>query len=113
MTINVRTYEVNGLRGEAVQLTRENVLTEDRDDVHEWVDGKLFFSPVGAEPEAEIETPWINSPALRVTGLSVFTPGGKVKANWGDWIVRTRKGHFWVVRAEDFEKDYREVEVTR
>ena len=56
---------------DAVQLTPENL-----NAVFEWADSKPFVENGG------------------VTGLTVFEPTGRNKANWGDWIYRTPGGDF-------------------
>lgn len=56
------------------------VLTEDNlPQLFELVPGKFYWEPDGT-----------------VSGLSVSTPAGKVKAAFGDAIVRNAAGHYWV-----------------
>jgi hypothetical protein len=51
---------------EAIQLTRENGPA-----VWEWADSKPFYEPDGT-----------------ISGLSIFTREGRMKADFGDWIIR-------------------------
>jgi len=55
-------------------LTRENL-----PELFEWIDGKAHWEPDGT-----------------VSGLAVFTLAGKVKAAFGDTIVRDSRGRFRV-----------------
>lgn len=65
---------------EVVQLTRENGPA-----VWEWADSKPFYSPTA-------------DGGLEVTGLNVYTPQGKVKAEFGDFITLSELGEFGVRR---------------
>jgi hypothetical protein len=58
----------------AVQLTSEN-----GPQVWEWADSKPYYEP-----------------DKTISGLTVFTPAGRVKAEFGDWIIRTTGGAFHV-----------------
>jgi hypothetical protein len=69
--------------GQAVQLTRENGAA-----VWEWADSKPHYDPAPGG-------------GLHITGLNVFTAAGRVKAEFGDWIVHTRGGDWRVVTAAD------------
>ncbi|GAA1395229.1 hypothetical protein ACFQZ4_24070 [Catellatospora coxensis] len=69
---------------DAVQLTPEN-----GPQVWEWADSKPFFDPDGT-----------------ITGLTIYTPFGRVKANFGDWIVLDPKGGFFPVEADLFAAVY-------
>ncbi|GAA2411049.1 hypothetical protein GCM10010404_81200 [Nonomuraea africana] len=45
--------------------------------------------------------PWYGADG-QVDGLSIYTPGGRVKADFGDWIVKDGHGAFWPVKPEAF-----------
>lgn len=51
----------------------------DDHETFEWAPGKWFYGPRGT-----------------VTGMTVFTPTGHVKANWGDVIHHVARGLFFV-----------------
>jgi hypothetical protein len=73
----VRTYKerATNRRVQAVRLTEENGHL-----LIEWVEpSKPFYDPGHV-----------------ITGLTVFTAYGRIKANWGDWIVRLSAGRFVV-----------------
>lgn len=72
---------------EARQLTRENGR-----ELWEWADSKPYYGADG-----------------QVDGLSIFTLEGRMKANFGDWIVKGVKGEFYPVRADIFEATYEPV----
>lgn len=70
---------------EAVQYTCDN----DR-EVFEWVPGKQFIDADGA-----------------VQGLTVFTPEGRRRAVWGDWVYRDKDtDRFWTTGQDAFDDDY-------
>ena len=72
---------------EAVQYTRDN----DR-EVWEWIPGKHFIGP---------------GPGYAVEGLTVFTPEGRRRAVWGDWIYRDLDtDRFWTTGQDAFDDDY-------
>lgn len=76
---------------EAVLYTRDN----DR-EVFEWVPGKQFIGP---------------GPGYPVEGLTVFTPQGRRKAVWGDWIYRDQgTDRFWTTCQDAFDDDYEAVD---
>ncbi len=56
-------------------LTRENGR-----ELFEWIAGKAYYEPDGS-----------------ISGLTVFTPAGRVKAEFGDVIVRWLDGTFGVM----------------
>jgi hypothetical protein len=75
---------------EAVQYTCDN----DR-EMFEWVPGKQFIGP---------------HPSFAVEGLTVFTPEGRRKAVWGDWVYRDQgTDRFWVGGPDAFEDSYEPV----
>ena len=82
---------------DAVQLTPENGA-----QVWEWADSKPFYGPAPAE-----------GPLRPVTGLTVFTPTGRVKAEFGDWIYRTPGGDFRVYEDTEFRELFTPVEADR
>lgn len=69
-----------GVTVDAVQLTKAN-----HNAVWEWSDSKPFYSPrpVGVAEDKP----------LPITGLTIFTPTGRRKASYGDWVVR--RGTEW------------------
>lgn len=70
---------------EARQLTRENW-----PKILAWIDaGKQYIDADGA-----------------VDGLTIFTLEGRMKADFGDWIVKGIKGEFWPVKADVFAETY-------
>ncbi|MEU1761157.1 hypothetical protein [Micromonospora sp. NPDC005652] len=85
-------HVVNGRTVRGVRLSVENLPR-----VSEWVDGKEFFDPKskGADPR-------LVRGNLEITGYSVFTPAGKVKAEFGDLIYEER-GRFFVHCARPVE----------
>jgi hypothetical protein len=81
---------------EAVRLTAANLWR-----VFEWADSKPFYGPREVEGEP-----------LPITGLTAFTPDGRVKAEFGDWVVREQSGRFIVRNRGEFEFLYTLAEVT-
>lgn len=72
---------------EAVQYTRDN-----DGEVFEWIPGKQFIGP---------------APYYGVEGLTVFTPEGRRRAVWGDWIYRDKgTDRFWTTCPDAFDDDY-------
>ena len=71
---------------EAMQLTREN-----GPEVWEWADSKPFYE--GGE----------------VTGLSIYTLEGRMKAEFGDWIIKGIQGEFYPCKPDIFEATYEQV----
>lgn len=55
-------------------LTRESAR-----ELWEWIPGKAFYDPDGT-----------------ISGLTVFTLAGRVKAGFGDWILSHEDGSFTV-----------------
>lgn len=79
MTLHIRIFERGLFKNiEAVQLTKDNLW-----DVFEWADSKPFYGPKG---EGDTAHP--------ITGLTVFEPTGRNKAEFGDWIYKTPGGDF-------------------
>ncbi len=78
IALNLVRLHRAGVTVEAVQLTEAN-----HNAVFEWADSKPYFSPRPAG---------ITGP-LPITGLTIFTPTGRRKANFGDWVVRA--GGHW------------------
>ncbi len=80
MTLDLKVFERGFFRNiQAVKLTRENLW-----DVHEWADSKPFHGPMANPDDKDFP----------ITGLTVFTPTGRVKAEFGDWVYRTPNGDF-------------------
>jgi len=69
-----------GVTVEAVQLTPET-----HNAVWEWAESKPFYSPRPADLAEDKPLP--------ITGLTIFTPAGRRKANYGDWVIR--RGNEW------------------
>jgi hypothetical protein len=76
--IGIRPYARGNFQVDAVQLTEANGA-----QVWEWADSKPFY---GGERDG--------SGNLIVTGLTVFTLQGRVKAEFGDWVWQTAAGDF-------------------
>jgi hypothetical protein len=73
---------------EARQLTPEN-----GPDLWEWAESKPFYSPDG-----------------KVDGLTIYTLEGRMKADFGDWIVKGVRGEFYPVKPDIFEETYEPVQ---
>lgn len=75
----------------AVLLTRQNGA-----DVWEWANSKPYFdlAPNGG---------------LTITGLTVFTPEGRVKADFGNWITKDSQGTFRVWRPDSFRAQHKKI----
>ncbi len=88
MTINyeqtVKRYRKKPVVVEAIQLTAEN-----GPQVFEWADCKPFYEPDGT-----------------ISGLSIFTREGRMKAEFGDWIINGVAGEFYPCKPEIFEATY-------
>ncbi len=74
-TLDLVKVHRDGVTVQAVQLTEAN-----HNAVWEWAESKPFFD---------------NAPGggLIITGLTIFTPGGRRKASYGDWVIR--RGSEW------------------
>jgi len=72
---------------EARQLTSEN-----GPELWEWANSKPFYDPDG-----------------RVSGLTIFTLEGRMKAEFGDWIIRGVKGEFYPCKPDIFAATYEPV----
>lgn len=100
MTVYVGSPELQHFRRgwfliEAVQLTPENGAA-----VWEWADSKPFYGPA----------PTAGGP-MPITGLTVFTPTGRVKAEFGDWVYRTPGGDFRTYPDAEFRKLFQPTEL--
>lgn len=79
---------------EAVQLTKDNGA-----EVFEWTPGKQFYGP---------------GPDYAPDGLTVFTPDGRVKANWGDYVYRDQDTErYWVTGPDAFVDSYEPADWTK
>ncbi|GAA0495232.1 hypothetical protein Ade02nite_19010 [Paractinoplanes deccanensis] len=95
MTLDVQLFERGFFKNiQAVRLTRENLW-----DVFEWADSKPFYGPKG---EGDTEQP--------ITGLTVFEPTGRNKADFGDWVYRTPNGDFRTYPDAEFRELFTPVE---
>lgn len=93
MTLNLQQFKRGYVTVEAVQLTPEKVW-----DVFEWADSKPFIGPATDDDKAPI------------TGLTIFEPTGRNKANWGDWVYRTPAGDFRTYPDAEFREHFTPVE---
>lgn len=75
----------------AALLTRQNGA-----DVWEWANSRPYFD-------------LSSNGGLIITGLTVFTPEGRAKANFGDWITRDSQGAFRVWRSDRFRAEHRKI----
>lgn len=75
MKLELTLRERNGRTVETVQLTPAN-----HNAVLEWAPGKSFIGP---------------GPDYAITGLTLFAANGRVKAEYGDWVVRYPEGDFY------------------
>lgn len=82
--IEVQRFRKRPVVIEAVRLTEANGA-----EVWEWADSKPFYGPDG-----------------KVTGLSIYTLEGRMKADFGDWVVRGVQGEFYPVKPDIFELTY-------
>ena len=73
---------------EARQLTRDN-----GPELWEWAKSKPHWSPDG-----------------EVDGLTIFTLEGRMKADFGDWIIRGVQGEFYPCKPDIFEATYEAVD---
>ena len=83
-----RRYRKRPVVIEAMQLTQENV-----GEVWAWADSKPFYGPGGA-----------------LSGLSIFTLEGRMKADFGDWIIKGVKGEFYPCKPDIFTATYEPVD---
>lgn len=79
---NLQQFRRGWFTIDAVQLTPENI-----NQVFEWADSKPFIDPDKS-----------------CSGLTVFEPTGRNKANFGDWIYRTPGGDFRTRKDADFRE---------
>lgn len=84
MSDKPQVFHIAGVKFQAWQLLEENGRS-----VWEWAPCKSFVEPNGS-----------------ISGLSVFTAKGRVKAEFGDWIVRNFRGKFSVYKPDAFEAIY-------
>lgn len=78
MTLDLQYFSRGWFTVPAVQLTEDNLW-----QVFEWADSKPFYGPRQVEGDL-----------LPITGLTVFEPSGRNKAEFGDWIYQTPAGDF-------------------
>lgn len=88
-TATPRRYRNGNATFEAIQLTTDN-----GHKVWEWADSKAYYDPDGTT-------------GLKVSGLTIFAPWGRVKAEFGDWVVRGPKGEFFPVKPDLFASAYK------
>jgi hypothetical protein len=82
----------------AVQLTERNSAA-----VYEWA----YSGPIFAIPEAAAQTAEVTEP--QVVGLTIFTAAGRMRADFGDWVVLERTGRFFPYPPALFEELFHEV----
>lgn len=78
MSLDLQQFRRGWFVTDAVQLTEANLR-----DVFEWADSKPFYGPKTDE-----------AMPYPITGLTVFEPTGRNKAEFGDWVYRTPGGGF-------------------
>jgi len=78
VTLGLQQFTRGWFTVDAVRLTSDNLW-----DVFEWANSKPFYGP---KQSGDQQHP--------ITGLTVFTPTGRVKAEFGDWVYRTPGGDF-------------------
>lgn len=78
ITLELIRLQRDGVTVEAVQLTPEN-----HNAVWDWAHSKPYYDP---NPAGVTGPP-------PITGLTIFTPNGRRKANYGDWVIRS--GGHW------------------
>ncbi len=91
MTTAPRTFRKKAVEIQAMRLTRENGPA-----VWEWSDSKPYYEPDGS-----------------ISGLSIYTLEGRMKADFGDWVIRGVRGEFYPCKPDIFEATYDAVEETR
>jgi hypothetical protein len=69
---------------EAMYLTEES-----GPDVWEWAESKPHYDADG-----------------KVDGLTIYTLEGRMKADFGDWVVKGTRGEFYPVKPEIFADTY-------
>lgn len=87
--MTVQTFRKNTLAApevQAVQLTPEN-----GGAVWEWADSKPYVEPDSIS---------------RISGLTIFTPEGRIKADFGDWVIRDAAGKFYPCKPDTFAATY-------
>jgi hypothetical protein len=83
-------YRKKPIEIEARQLTKEN-----GPELWEWADSKPFYDPDGT-----------------VSGLSIYTLEGRMKAEFGDWVIKGVQGEFYPCKPDIFDATYEPVGVT-
>jgi hypothetical protein len=78
------TYRKKPIEIQAMQLTRENGPA-----VWEWADAKPYYEPDGT-----------------LSGLSIYTLEGRMKADFGDWVIRGLAGEFYPCKPDIFAASY-------
>ncbi len=93
MTLELKLVKRGIFTVQAVQLTPENLW-----DVFEWADSKPFIGPATEDEKSPI------------TGLTIFEPTGRNKAEFGDWVYRTPAGDFRTYPDAQFRELFTPVE---
>lgn len=83
----MRKYRKRPVVIEAVRLTEEN-----GHEVWQWANSKPHYAPDGT-----------------MDGLTIFTLEGRMKADFGDWIIKGVEGEFYPCKPDIFDKTYVEV----
>jgi hypothetical protein len=91
-----RFQSVLGGRVDAIQLTERTGAS-----IYAWADsGPIFGGTDADEPEGH---------GLQVIALTIFTAAGRMRADFGDWVVQERTGRFFPYKPALFEELFREV----
>jgi hypothetical protein len=96
VTLHLQKFRRGMVVVEAAQLTEGNLW-----ELYEWADSKPFFGPAKDA---------FSSPTI--TGLTVWEPTGRHKAEFGDWVYRTPAGDFRTRTDDDFRHLFTQIEVT-
>jgi hypothetical protein len=83
----IKRYKKKPVEVQAVQLTPENGPI-----VWEWADSKPYYEPDGT-----------------LSGLSIYTLEGRMKADFGDYVIKGVKGEFYPCKPDIFEATYEAV----
>lgn len=91
--MSVKKYRSIPIEVEAIRLTKENARA-----VVEWCGGTAA--------ESFVPSPGRGLKAV----LNIFTLGGKMQADYGDYIIKDTQGEFYPCKPDIFAATYEEVE---